>query len=373
MEVRTRWRWVGTAIGTVGGFILGYAIVTTSGIRGPGSQVIFALTTLEGLIFAYLGTPYVLGGWRSMNMRLTTTPLTDLIAGLFGMIVGLVVAVLIGYFVRAFPYGVALSAVLAALLGFMGARVGMTRRAELLALVGISRQDSPGSRHIRAALLDTSVIIDGRILDLVRTGFLDIPLVVPRSVLRELQHVADAADPVRRARGRRGLDVLTELQREPAASLEFLDDDGSPEVETDGLLVRLAKRQGWAIMTNDFNLNRVANLEGVSVLNLNELSNALKPIAIPGEELTVLVVKDGREPGQGVGYLDDGTMVVIEHGHRYLNQSVTTVVTSVLQTAAGRMIFATPSTGASAATEQPDGPEGGSPANGRRKQRRQAE
>jgi uncharacterized protein YacL len=334
-------RIVGAGLGVVGGFILGVAMVQTSGIREPGSGAIISLTTLEGLIFCYLGTPYVLGGWRDINFRLRTTPLPDLVAGLFGLIVGLLVAVLIGYFVREFPYGVPLSAVLAALLAFMGATVGMTRRSELLALVGVGRGEAAAPRRIQGALLDTSVIIDGRVLDLARTGFIDMPLVVPRFVLKELQQVADSSDNIRRNRGRRGLEVLTELQKEPDLVVEFRDEDPGGD-EVDAKLVKLARRSEFAVMTNDFNLNRVARLEGVTVLNLNELANALKPIAIPGEELQVLVVKEGKEPGQGVGYLDDGTMVVIENGKRHLNQQVTATVTSILQTAAGRMIFASP-------------------------------
>ncbi len=338
-----RWaRWSGTGLGVVGGFILGYAMVRTGGIQPPASTAIIALTTLEGLIFAYLGTPYLFGGWRRVNLRLTTTPLPDLVSGLFGMIVGLVVAVLIGYFVRDFPYGVGLSAVLAALLAVTGAQVGMTRRQEFLALVSGRTVDQPPARRIQGVLLDTSVIIDGRILDLVRTGFLDMPLYVPRSVLKELQFVADSADTVRRNRGRRGLEVLMQLQEEPKATLRFYDDDTSGPVDIDARLVTLAQQTHWAVMTNDFNLNRVAQLEGVEVLNLNELAKAMKPMAIPGESLNVMVVREGKEPNQGVGYLDDGTMVVIENGRRHLNDTIPVTVTSILPTAAGRMIFATP-------------------------------
>jgi uncharacterized protein YacL len=171
------------------------------------------------------------------------------------------------------------------------------------------------------------------------------PLIVPRFVLKELQQVADSSEAIRRNRGRRGLDVLTELQKEPEIAIEFRDDDPPGEAEVDSKLVRLALKSNLAILTNDFNLNRIARLEGATVLNLNELTNALKPVAIPGEELVVAVVKEGKEQGQGVGYLDDGTMVVIENGRRYLNETVTATVTSVLQTAAGRMIFASPANG----------------------------
>ncbi len=336
-------RGLGTFLGVVGGFVLGYAMVQTGGIHPPASAAIIALTSLEGMIFAYLGTPYLSTSYRVVIARLVATPLQDLIAGLLGMIVGLVLAVLIGFFVREFIYGVALSAVLALLLAVTGAQVGLTRRAELVALFGGGERAQDPDR-IAAALLDTSVIIDGRILDLARTGFIDIPLVVTRSVLKELQYVADSADAMRRGRGRRGLDILTQMEKEKDSiqKLEVYDDDSSGALEIDNRLVRLAKARGWAIMTNDFNLNRVANLEGIRVLNLNDLANAMKPVAIPGEELVVTVVKEGKEAGQGVGYLDDGTMVVIENGRRHLNKTIATSVTSVLQTTAGRMIFAAP-------------------------------
>jgi len=333
-------RRLGVGIGVVGGFFLGYALVRLSGISHQG-WVLISLTTLEGLIFGYLGTPYVLGGWRGFNLRLTSTPLPDLISGLLGMIVGLVVAVLIGVFVRDLPYGIALSFVLALLLALLGASVGITRRVELSALLFGGAQGEESNR-LSAVLLDTSVIIDGRILDIAKTGFVDMPLMVLSSVLRELQLVADSADATRRRRGRRGLDVLTEMQKDSSIKLEVVDDDVSPSTEIDAHLVRTAKRRSWGIMTNDFNLNRIARLEGVSVLNLNELAQAMRPVAIPGEEIVVMIAREGKEPGQGVGSLDDGTMVVVQNGRRLMNQTITAVVTSVIQTSAGRMIFAEP-------------------------------
>ncbi len=334
-------RWSGAGLGVIGGFLLGYFMVRGLGSSAHPGWAIIGLTTLEGLIFAYLGTPYVLGGWRTFNFRMTSTPLPDLLSGLLGMIVGLVIAVLIGVFVRDLPYGYPLSFVLAVLLAVQGASVGLTRRAELTSLLfGGNREVD--SHRMPGVLLDTSVIIDGRILDIAKTGFLDMPLVILSSVLRELQMVADSADVTRRRRGRRGLDVLTEMQKEPSINLQVTEDETPPGGEIDAHLVRTAKRKGWAIMTNDFNLNRIARLEGVAVLNLNELAQAMRPVAIPGEEIVVTVAREGKEPGQGVGSLDDGTMVVIQNGRRLLNQTITAVVTSVIQTSAGRMIFAEP-------------------------------
>lgn len=339
--MKSAWtRGIGAALGVVGGFLLGYGLVQFAGTR-HGSGLVIALTTLEGLIFAYLGTPYLVSGWRHFNSRLRTTPLPDLMAALAGMIVGLVVAVLIGFFVRDFVFGIWLSAFLALLLGYTGANLGMSRRAELMSIFGFGLAPID-RRRLKGVLLDTSVIIDGRILDIVRTGFMDVPLILTQSVLREMQWVADAADPRRRARGRRGLEILTQLQQEPLATLVIHEDDTSGRYEIDDRLVRLAKSLDYAILTNDFNLNRMARLEGVTVLNLNELVSALKTIAIPGEAISVSVVREGREPGQGVAYLDDGTMVVVERGAGFINQTIAATVTSILQTAAGRMIFAEP-------------------------------
>jgi uncharacterized protein YacL len=259
------------------------------------------------------------------------------------MIVGLVIAVLIGVFVRDLvaPYGIGLSFVLALLLALLGASVGTTRREELTALFFGRTREEKGHR-LDAVLLDTSVIIDGRIFDIAKTRFVDMPLIALSSVLRELQFVADSADATRRRRGRRGLDVLGEMQKDPSIDLQVVEDDVSPNTEIDTHLVRTAKGKGWGIMTNDFNLNRIARLEGVTVLNLNELAQAMRPVAIPGEEIVVTVAREGKEPGQGVGSLDDGTMVVVQNGRRLMNQTITAVVTSVIQTSAGRMIFAEP-------------------------------
>jgi uncharacterized protein YacL len=333
-------RWIGAGLGVIGGFTLGYFMVRGVGSPHPG-YVIIGLTTLEGLIFAYLGTPYVLGGWRTFNFRLTSTPLPDMLSGLLGMVVGLIIAVLIGFFVRDLPYGYALSFVLALLLAAQGASVGLTRRAELASLF-FGGEKGADTHRLSAVLLDTSVIIDGRILDIAKTGFVDLPLVILSSVLRELQMVADSADATRRRRGRRGLDVLTDMQKDASINLLVEEDEAPPGTEIDAHLVRTAKHKTWAIMTNDFNLNRIARLEGVAVLNLNELAQAMRPVAIPGEEIVVTVAREGKEQGQGVGSLDDGTMVVIQNGRRLLNQTITAVVTSVIQTSAGRMIFAEP-------------------------------
>ncbi|MBN2332851.1 MAG: TRAM domain-containing protein [Deltaproteobacteria bacterium] len=189
-------------------------------------------------------------------------------------------------------------------------------------------------------IIDTSVIIDGRIADLSETGFLEGVLVVPQFVLQELQSIADSPDPLRRTRGRRGLDILKRMQNQAFIEIKIIDEDFPRIKEVDAKLVALAKKKQAKIITNDFNLNKVADLQGVAVLNINQLANALKPVVLPGETLHILIMKEGKEPLQGIGYLDDGTMVVVDHAKDLVGETLTVVVTSVLQTTAGRMIFA---------------------------------
>jgi len=198
------------------------------------------------------------------------------------------------------------------------------------------------SKPSERILVDTSAIIDGRIADISQTGFVPGTLVVPRFVLEELQHIADSADSMRRNRGRRGLDVLQRLQKDGSAPVEISDADAEGVPEVDGKLVKLARQWKCAIITNDFNLNRVAELQGVKVLNINELAHAVKPILLPGEEMSVKIMQEGKELGQGVGYLDDGTMIVVENGKSSMGNTIDVTVTRVLQTVAGRMIFAQP-------------------------------
>jgi uncharacterized protein YacL len=192
--------------------------------------------------------------------------------------------------------------------------------------------------------VDTSAIIDGRIADISHTGFIPGSLIIPRFVLDELQHIADSYDAVRRNRGRRGLEILTRLQKESNIPVEIPEMDLKDVKDVDSKLVKMAKIFGCALITNDFNLNRVAEFQGVQVLNINELAKAVRPVVLPGEEMEVRIIQEGKEAGQGVGFLDDGTMIVVEGGRRHINSNLDVVVTRVLQTAAGRMIFAHPKT-----------------------------
>jgi uncharacterized protein YacL len=221
---------------------------------------------------------------------------------------------------------------------YLGARLALEKGAEW-SLVGFVRLLKEQPRTESYKLLDTSVIIDGRIADITETGFLDGTLVIPQFILRELQHIADSSDPLKRNRGRRGLDILQKIQKKVDIRVEISDMD-FPEIrEVDNKLVAMAKALHAKIVTNDFNLNKVAELHGVAVLNINELTNALRPVVLPGEDMRVYVLKEGKEYNQGIAYLDDGTMVVVDSGRRHIGQTVDVCVTSVLQTTAGRMIF----------------------------------
>lgn len=274
----------------------------------------------------------------------------ELAGGAAGLIVGLIIAFLIRgilfEFLAALGSAGSYIAILAYILisifaAYLGARVGA--RAHVLPLA----KGAMAGPHAVAKIVDTSVIVDGRIVEILETGFLEGPLIVPRFVLRELQAIADSTDPLKRTRGRRGLDVLNRLGE--MAALEISERDFSDVRETDAKLVRMAREQSAKLLTNDYNLNRVAHVEGVEVMNVNELAGALKPVVLPGEEMHVQIVREGKEAHQGVAYLDDGTMIVVENGRDWIGEEADVIVTSVLQTVAGRMIFARLKTGAHAA------------------------
>lgn len=286
-----------------------------------------------------------------MEERLVKAPAGDVLFGTFGLIFGLIVAYLIQPLL-AFPIlNWVVSFFLTCLLAYLGFRVGFKKRDELTNLFSVStrmKDKKKGGEEQKTAadaklkILDTSVIIDGRIADICETGFLEGKLIIPRYVLEELQHIADSSDVLKRNRGRRGLDILNRIQKELAVNVEIHEGDFKDIAEVDSKLVELAKVIDGVVVTNDFNLNKVCELQNVGVLNINDLANAVKPIVLPGEELNVQVIKDGKEHNQGVGYLDDGTMIVIEEGRNYIGKTIEVLVTSVLQTSAGRMIFAKP-------------------------------
>lgn len=312
------------------------------------------------LLNIFLTTPVVnLIKW--MEDRLLGIPIFDLLFGTIGLIVGLSVAFLISFWLKSTEITVissVLPTVFFVILGYLGFQVGFKQREEFITAMQSTKatgakkkaeaeaeEKVSNSHNTMYKILDTSVIIDGRIADISATGFLEGILVVPQFVLTELQHIADSSDTLKRTKGRRGLDVLRRLQTDDGPGILITDADFAEVAEVDLKLVHLAKDMNGLVVTNDFNLNKVADLHGVAVLNINDLANAVKPVVIPGEDMHVVVIKDGKEHNQGVAYLDDGTMIVVEDGKSYIGNAIDVVVTSVLQTSAGRMIFAKPKNG----------------------------
>ena len=326
---------------------------------------------LGGLI-GFLASPYFIrclkrfSAW--VEQQLGKMPIHDVIAGAIGLAIGLIIANLLGYSFAKIPIvGDYIPVIFSIVFGYLGITITIKKRQELTGLfdfVPRFMKDFAKMKEMRAGasqapaetakavapkaedkaykLLDTSVIIDGRIADICDTGFIEGTMLIPVFVLEELQHIADSSDVLKRTRGRRGLDILQRIRQSTKVKVEITNVDFDDIAEVDSKLVRLGQQVGGKIITNDYNLNKVAQLRGVEVLNINELSNAVKPVVIPGETMHVTIVKAGKEPGQGVAYLDDGTMIVVENGYHHMNESITVEVTSALQTAAGRMIFAKP-------------------------------
>ena len=311
--------------------------------------VVTGLTAVIFAAFGFLITPYItIKPFQALIKLFTKSSAQSLLSGLIGMTIGLIIAAIMAYPLSLLPRPLGQILPLAGLLlfGYLGAVLFVTRREDfsnLLKSMGSKMPVRAKGESERRVLVDTSAIIDGRISDIAKTGFLGATLVVPRFVLNELQFVSDSADSLRRQRGRRGLDVLGELQENKEVNVVISDIDVEGVREVDDRLVLLGRQMNSPILTNDFNLNRVAELQGVKVLNINDLANAVKVIILPGETLQIAVIQEGKEYNQGVGYLDDGTMVVIENGQRYIDKQIEVTVTKILQTSAGRMIFAKPS------------------------------
>ena len=279
--------------------------------------------------------------------KLARVPMGELAAGVLGLGIGLLFSLLL------YPSlnwlgrpGDLLQVALMLVFGYMGLRVGLAKKEDLGSFWTSGRWNTGTVNEERRIeehkILDTSVIIDGRIADICKTGFIEGTIVIPEFVLEELQHIADSSDLLKRNRGRRGLDILNKIQKELEIKVLIYEGDFEEISEVDSKLVKLAKVLQGKVVTNDFNLNKVCELQGVSVLNINDLANAVKPVVLPGEEIMVQIIKDGKEHGQGVAYLDDGTMIVVEGGREYIGTMMEVLVTSVLQTSAGRMIFAKP-------------------------------
>lgn len=331
------------AVGAVTGFTLTRTLFTLQDISIPQDLkiVIYAIVAVFVAVLFYSTATRIIDTVFKVLDKLEHTvqnmTLYELTISAAGLVIGLIVANLIAIpFNKLNVVGVPISIAINILFGCVGIAVASGKKDE--PLFGYKNN----GQHIEPKVVDTSVIIDGRIVDIIRAGFLEGELIVPNFVLEELRHIADSSDPVKRNRGRRGLDVLNILQKELDCTVRIENIDTPEGTEVDTELLNVAKKLGAKVLTIDFNLSKVANVQGVGVLNINQLANAVKPIALPGEEMVVQVIKDGKENGQGIGYLDDGTMIVVDGGRKHIGESISVMVTSVLQTAAGRMIFAKP-------------------------------
>lgn len=334
-------RLLGMAVLAVAGWMLG---MNLAGETVTDSEVLRGVVSLSlaGAALGLLLTPYLTNRpaqW--VRRRVRQLPANQLLAGAVGLMFGLAAAALLtpplsrlpGLLGQVLPFAAAL------LLAYTAVQAVVLRERDLLSLLQARLGIAP-NRTKQYVLLDTSVIIDGRIADIAKTGFIDATMLVPRFVLNELQQIAGAKDPLRRNRGKRGLEVLNQLQKEGETALEVRDIDVPEIEEVDAKLVALARDIHASVLTTDYNLNKVAELQGVRVLNINELANAVKTLLLPGEAFDIKIIQTGREHGQGVGYLEDGTMVVVEHGQQAIGQQRHVEVTRILQTVAGRMIFA---------------------------------
>jgi len=332
-------------VNTLGLWILRILLFLICGISGytltqgiSPSPSIPLLGLIGGLLLAAL-TLLIEKGLKKI-------PLKNLLGSFIGLILGIMVANLLSnvFFSNLYNYQQTifpLLSVLYGVCGYIGLRIGF-KKGEEIQLPGwkLFSKSVPQSENMK--ILDTSVIIDGRIADITETGFLEGALIIPQFVLNELQHIADSSDSIKRTRGKRGLEVLHQIQKQARVDVRIMDRDYPAVKEVDSKLIELAKEVRGKIITNDSNLNKVAELQGIEVLNINELANSLKPVVLPGEEINVKILKEGKEMGQGVAYLDDGTMIVVDNGRKQMGKTIDVTVTSVLQTPAGRMIFARP-------------------------------
>jgi uncharacterized protein YacL len=346
-------RIIGAGVGFVFGVLYGVFILSgTPGVLTQNTTTAGAALLAAGAAGAAslaLAAPLLsIDPYLWLERNLEEAPPGQLIGAMIGLIAALLIATMLAVLLNPLPYGlgVLLSLGLATVLVYVGVRTGSRRRDALGVVFGRNTsvnidEGGPAPLDGQPVIVDTSVLIDGRIVDVAAAGFVPGRLLIPGFVLEELQRVADSADPFRRQKGRRGLGVVDALQKSEEVVCELVDLDfpGTPDV--DARLVKLARARGAALMTQDYNLNRLAQIEGVRVLNLNDLANAVKPIVGAGESMAITIVKEGKEPHQGVGYFEDGTMVVVENGSSRVDETVTVTVTTVLQTTAGRMIFAT--------------------------------
>jgi len=349
-----------TIIGFVLGYLIGKILLNSNYINNikyfKGNDVLTVLflilsILLFGLIL-FLISPWInliiIKAMEYFERSFQKIPAGEVIFGTLGAIIGLVISSLVVMPLSRYGIiGTIISVVVDVLMAALAASITIKKRDDFIAVFYNLKKSSGGKDKKGKSIskgdpkvLDTSVIIDGRIFDICQTGFVEGPLVIPNFVLQELRHIADSSDSLKRNRGRRGLDVLNKIQKELSIEVQIYEKDFIDIAEVDSKLLKLAQVLNGKVLTNDYNLNKVAEFQGVPVLNINELANAVKPVVLPGEEMTIQIIKDGKESGQGVAYLDDGTMIVVEGGRKYVGETINVLVTSVLQTAAGKMIFA---------------------------------
>ena len=351
------------------GLIIGYFISEILLTIPPIASLAYLSTTIGRIVFViiicfifglilYIISPIIYRGISNLieyiEKSMQKMSITEIIYGTVGAVIALILMTFIAKPIseidnRIGPILLILVNIVAAIIG---AEIMIKKKEDITALLVNIKKPAIKEKKAKDAvkevvkgipkILDTSVIIDGRIFDICETGFIEGPLVIPNFVLDELRHISDSSDSLKRNRGRRGLDILNRIQKELAIETQIVEDDFPKIAEVDAKLLKLAQKMDGKVITNDYNLNKVAEFQGVPVLNINELSNAIKPVVLPGEEMIIDIVKDGKESSQGVAYLEDGTMIVVEGGRKYIGQTTDVIVTSVLQTAAGRMIFAKP-------------------------------
>ncbi|EHL20012.1 hypothetical protein HMPREF9628_01009 [Peptoanaerobacter stomatis] len=307
------------------------------------------LFILFGIIFYFIA-PFLMKKSQQIanyiQNEVSKIPLPEMITTIFGFIISIVIAYFVTSPIKAIPFvGIPLTMAIYIFLGYIGSNIGRIKKDEIAKYIHskrISSREKINKKTVNAMpkILDTSVIIDGRIADIIDTGFIEGKVIIPTFVLEELRHIADSADDLKRVKGRRGLDIINEIQNKSNVTVEVNETKFDVEYEVDIKLLKLAEKLGGSVVTNDYNLNKVAQIQNVKVLNVNELSNAVKPQLVSGEQINVQIVKEGKENSQGVAYLDDGTMIVVENGKKFVGSSIEVEVTSVLQTPAGRMIFA---------------------------------
>jgi uncharacterized protein YacL len=353
MTAEIIFRAIGFILFGIIGWQLGTIWAGTTELNSVSLRYIIPLTLLSGILGAIIMPPLITKPAHWIRRVIGELTIVQLVSGSIGLVLGLIVAALLAVPLSYLPspFRSILPTIVAIVFGYIGVTIMVQRQKEIVGLFrrrggaplieeGMSASEVQDDADV--VLLDTSVIIDGRIADIVQTGFLRSTVVIPRFVLAELQYIADSADALRRNRGRRGLEMLNRMQRESPVPVKISDMDVEGVRQVDAKLVQLARQISCPIVTNDYNLNRVAGLQGVQVLNINDLSNAVRAAVLPGEPLSIRVIQEGKEVGQGIGYLEDGTMVVVENGRRFMDSEIAVTVTKVLQTSAGRMIFASP-------------------------------